>query len=78
MIEMRGADQRRALELLAGNPYGLTEAVLQAHGFTIELLVDLIRDGLASAAPERVRAGRQPIEVSRMRITEAGQQALAG
>ena len=75
---MLGADQRRALELLAGNPYGLTEAVLQAHGFTIELLIDLIRDGLASAVPERVRAGRQPIEVTRVRITEAGQQVLAG
>jgi hypothetical protein len=34
-------DSRRALELLAASPDGCTEALMLAHGFTVELLVDL-------------------------------------
>jgi hypothetical protein len=46
----------RALELLAGSPDGMTEAMLLAHGFTIDMLVDLIRAGLPlplGAVPQR-------------------------
>ena len=39
-------------------------------------LVDLIRVGLATAKAERVVAGGRTIEVSRVRITEAGRRAL--
>ena len=52
-------DRVRALELLAGCPQeGCTEAVLAAHGFTIEQMVELVRAGLASATatPSRRRA----------------------
>jgi hypothetical protein len=70
-------DRRRALELLAGSPDGMTEALLVAHGFTVKLLVALIRDGLASAKSERVVAGGKPMEVTRVRITETGRRALA-
>jgi hypothetical protein len=50
--------RRRALELLASCPQeGCSEAVLLAHGFTIEQLVDLVRAGLATATPQRVVAG---------------------
>jgi hypothetical protein len=45
----RGAELNRALRLLAGSPHGCTEAIMLAHGFTAELLVDLMRD--ATAAP---------------------------
>jgi len=39
MVRHLGAEQRRALELLAGAQRGLTEAtLLQVHGFTFELL----------------------------------------
>ena len=60
------ADRRRALRLLAGSSQGRTEAILLAHGFTIEMLIVLVRDGLATATPETVHAGRRPIEVVRM------------
>jgi hypothetical protein len=45
---------------------------LLANGFTAELLVELIHAGLASAQVERMVAAGKPIEVARVRITEAG------
>jgi hypothetical protein len=71
------ADCRRALQVLAASPDGYTEAIMLAHGFKPSLLVDLIRDGLATAKPEREIAGRRTVEVARMRITDAGRQGLA-
>jgi hypothetical protein len=68
----------RALRLLAGSPHGSTEAITLAHGFTAELLVDLVRDGLATAAPGIIYAGKRPIEVTQLRITDIGRQMLAG
>ena len=44
---------------------------------TIPQMVKLVRDGLATATPEPVRAGKQTMEVARVRITDAGRQALA-
>jgi hypothetical protein len=73
-----GAEQRRALHLLAGSRDGYTEAIMLAHGFTNEVLDALVRDGLATATPEIVHAGKRPIEVVRVRITNAGKRALAG
>jgi len=35
----------------------MTEAMLLAHGFTVDMLVDLIRAGLATANTERMVAG---------------------
>src|SRR5262249_44193389 len=55
---------RRALELLAASRDGCTEATMVAHGFTIEMMVDLVCDGLASAHVERVVAGNHTIEVA--------------
>jgi hypothetical protein len=69
-------DRRRALELLAASPDGCTEALMLAHGFTVELLVDLCIAELAIATPERMVAGGRAVEVVRMKITEAGRQAL--
>jgi hypothetical protein len=74
----RGAEQNRALSLLAGSPHGCTEAIMLAHGFTAELLVDLVRDGLATAAPGIMYAGKRPIKVTWLAITDIGRQALAG
>jgi hypothetical protein len=51
------ATRRRALELLAASRDGCTEAIMLAHGFTIEQMVELIRAGLATAKAERVVAG---------------------
>jgi hypothetical protein len=70
--------RRRALELLAASPDGVTDAILAAHGFTLEQMVDLVRRGLATATAERVTTGERSIEVARIRITAAGRKALAG
>jgi hypothetical protein len=51
------ATRRRALELLASCRDGCTEAIMSAHGFSIDMLVELINTGLASASTERVVAG---------------------
>jgi hypothetical protein len=47
----RGAEQNRALRLLAGSPVGYTEAIMLAHGFTVETLGRLVLDGHATATP---------------------------
>ncbi len=71
-----GAEQRRALRLLASSPFGASEATMVANGFKRRLLADLIRAGLATAQRENINAGSQP--VGRVRITEAGRRALEG
>jgi hypothetical protein len=38
----RGAEQNRALRMLAGSPLGYTEAIMLAHGFTVETLRRLV------------------------------------
>jgi hypothetical protein len=47
-----------------------------AHGFSIDMMVELVNAGLATATAERVVAGGRPIEVARVRITEEGRRAL--
>jgi hypothetical protein len=51
------ATRRRALEMLAGSRDGVPEALMLAHGFSIELLVKLVHAGLATASAERTVAG---------------------
>jgi hypothetical protein len=68
----------RALELLAGcGRDGCSEALMLAHGFTVEQMLELIRAGLATVTTERVVAGTREMEVTTLRITEAGRRALA-
>jgi hypothetical protein len=59
------ADQRRALELLSdAGLNGCTGATLLSHGFSIEMLADLIRDGLATTHREPLMsAGQRQIDV---------------
>jgi hypothetical protein len=73
-----GAERLRALRLLAGSPHGCTEAIMLAHGFTVEVLRRLVLDGLATATRGTVQAGGRPIKVTWLTITEIGLQALAG
>jgi hypothetical protein len=49
-----------------------------ANGFTAELLVELVRAGLASAHAERMIADGKMMEVAGVKLSEAGWQALAG
>jgi hypothetical protein len=67
------AEHRHALRLIADAvPRGCTESILMANAVTIEVMVELIKLGLATATPEHVKAGGKKIEVSRLRITEEG------
>ena len=70
------ATRRRALELLASCRDGCTEAMMLAHGFLIEMMVEIVNAGLAKATAERVVAGSRKMEVARVRITDAGRRAL--
>jgi hypothetical protein len=67
---------RRALELLAVDERGLTETLLRTYGFTRGMLAGLVRTGFATAQRQTVKAGGKTIDVVRIRITEAGQDAL--
>jgi hypothetical protein len=69
-------DRRRALELLAASRDGVSEATMLAHGFTIPQMDVLVRDGLATATAERVVASGKMMEITVVRITEAGRRAL--
>jgi len=71
-------EQRRALRLLGRNPKGYTEAMLMAHGFTIAMVAVLARDGFVTATPQTGRAGKRPVKIVRLRITDAGRHAIAG
>jgi hypothetical protein len=70
-------EQRRLLELLSESADGCTDALLQEHGFKLDVLISLVSAEFATAKPERTFAGSQPVEVTRVRITEAGRRALA-
>ena len=65
--------RRRALELLEASIDGCTEAIMLAHGFKTELLVELVN----AATIDRMVVGGRRVKVIRMRITAAGRRALA-
>jgi hypothetical protein len=71
-------DHRQALRLRAARQTGPSRRSCWRNGFTIEMLDALVRNGLATATPETVHAGKRPIEVVRVQITDAGRLALAG
>jgi hypothetical protein len=52
------------------------EAMMLAHGFTNQMLARLIIDGLATVAPESIRASGRRIEIARLQITDVGRRAL--
>jgi hypothetical protein len=49
-----------------------------ANGFTAEILLELIRAQLVSANPERTITDSKTIEVTRLRITDAGRRVFEG
>jgi hypothetical protein len=56
------ADERPLLELLAASDDGASDALLLAHGFTVELMVDAVRAGIATATAERTFAAGKPVQ----------------
>jgi len=71
-----GAEQRRALRLLASIPFGAAHAIMLAHGFTRRALADLVHAGLATVEHRTGKADGKAIEAGRIRITAAGRSAL--
>jgi len=72
-------DERRALAPLGDTGRnGTTDAILAAHGVTASMVTSLVRDGLAIAMTEQVRASTRMIESVRVRITAAGKRAIEG
>jgi hypothetical protein len=69
-------DRRQALEFLAACPDGCTEALMLANGFAVDLMLELVRAGLASATRERVVGDGETVEIARVRMPEAGRRAL--
>jgi hypothetical protein len=71
-------DIRRALELLAASVRQGRSADVLAYAVDPEVVAALVRAGLASEAVEHLAVtGGQPIEITRIRITDPGCQALA-
>ena len=70
---------RRALALLANNPFGVNEDLLRVgHGFSRGMTAGLIRAGLALRYRMPLRVGGRTIQVIYVRITDAGRRALKG
>jgi hypothetical protein len=63
-------DQRQVLRLLASAPNGAAEAIMLAHGFTVETLGRLVLDGHATATPGIMYAGGRPITVTWLTVTD--------
>jgi hypothetical protein len=78
MTEPRlSTEQRGALAMLATSGLnGAPQALLSAHGFDASLIAELVNRGLATLTAEKVRAGGKLIAVAKVRITEAGRDAL--
>ena len=68
-------ESRRALELLAPCRDGCTETTMLAHGFSIDMMVELINSGLATLQTEWFLDDGYQGERARVRIAEAGRRA---
>jgi hypothetical protein len=69
------AQQRLALQLLAGVPFGTTEAGMFFDGVKRQMLVRLVRTGLATKERENVKAGNRSAALGSLRPAD---QALEG
>ena len=69
--------RRRALKIIAAHPDGCTEAILAAQNIPADLLIELVRGGLVRARGELLDDDDGAVEVTLVRITAAGERALA-
>jgi hypothetical protein len=69
-------EQRRALQLLAEAPHGMTDAALRASGFSPTLIVGLVGSGYAEAKPRTMKAAGQTFAFMRFVITSAVRCAI--
>jgi hypothetical protein len=71
-------EPRRALAMLAKHADdGCSEAIMLAYGFSPHLVDTLLETGLAAARTGCVAAGARQLDVTTIRITDAGRTALA-
>jgi hypothetical protein len=63
--------------LAEAGPRGCPETLMSSIGFEADMLASLVRNGLAAVQSETIKAGRSTIDVTRVRITDAGRKALA-
>jgi hypothetical protein len=49
-----------------------------AHAFTVDFMTVLVLSGLATETVERMIVGRKQVDVTRLRITEAGRRLYQG
>jgi hypothetical protein len=77
MTARLSAEQRRALELLARQPRGVTGHLLEVTGLKMRMLAGLAHRVLVAAVVgESTKASGKAIEVVRFWITAAGPRAL--
>lgn len=67
---------RRALKLLADAADGWTEALLLAYGLSAGLIADLVETKLATAETSGSSRPGGPVDVVRIRITDAGRKRI--
>ena len=73
----RVAALRHALKFIAAHPDGCTEAILAAEDIPATILIELVRGGFVVARQEIFENEDGTTEVTRVRITKAGELALA-
>jgi hypothetical protein len=56
-MERLTADEHGQLEVLAGSADGATNALLQAHGFKLDVLISIVSAEFATAEPNMERKG---------------------
>jgi hypothetical protein len=73
-------EQRRALQMLAGAPYGLVVPLLRARGFSATLMIELVSSGYVIARPRKFYESQavRTFRVTRLVITDAGRRAIDG
>jgi hypothetical protein len=71
-------NQLGALRMLAGSATGCTVTVMMEHGFKLEMLTEVVSNGLARATRGALPGGRRRVEVTWLTITAEGRKALAG
>jgi hypothetical protein len=72
------AKARRALELLANNPFGVKEDLLAGHGFSRGMTAGLVRAGLVLRYGMPLKVGGRTVQVSHVRISDVGRKAIEG
>jgi hypothetical protein len=71
-------EARRALAILASSPDGANQTLLMyGRGFNRQTLAGLVRAGFATVERDVDKTGDKAREVAKMRITQAGRDALA-